>query len=460
MTERLNGETVGMRYEPKPTQLSGAAFLAERDRALLADLPRVGKTGTSIIAADYILAQSVLVITTASGRGVWREAWPEWSAMKRSVAMADARNASTADVVIASWGAITQAKLRAMLLTRRWDLLILDEAHMAKNFETKRTQCVYGQLHRDGAELFQTSALAGRANVVWPLTGTPIPNCPLDVYPMLRALAPERLAADPARGWPDAALWSAFKARYAKTRPMKVGKGPWGKWIDVFVEGRNEAELRARMAGFYLQRTQQDVGILEPVYETMPLEFDGDLGAVDEAAVLAAAREGRTKDLEMHLGELRRLTGAAKAPLVATAVLEEMDAGLDKVVLAYWHRYVGNALQMALERVGTVRIDGSSTSAERTAAVNAFRDPRGPRVFLGQIQAAGEAIDLSSAKHLIFVETSFTPKDMLQMSLRVTNHTQTERPLVRVATLAGSIDDALQKILMRKWTAIQGVLGK
>jgi len=44
------------------------------------------------------------------------------------------------------------------------------------------------------------------------------------------------------------------------------------------------------------------------------------------------------------------------------------------------------------------------------------------------------------------------------MAMRITNHTQTQQPLVRVASLEGSVDDALQNILLRKWTAIRQVL--
>ena len=63
---------------PKPTQIEGAKFLAARKHALLADEPRVGKTGAAIMAADMLGLRKILVITTASGRAVWRRAWPEW----------------------------------------------------------------------------------------------------------------------------------------------------------------------------------------------------------------------------------------------------------------------------------------------------------------------------------------------------------------------------------------------
>lgn len=460
---------------PKPTQISGARFLAQRRFALLADLPRVGKTGSAIIAADAAMAQRICVVTTASGRGVWRRGFGDWSnyGRKLQVLTGGVKLHDDTEVVIVSWGGLCQAGIRSQLLHREWDLVIADEAHAAKSFTTKRTQALYGVIDADGG-LDTTIALLGRTERMWALTGTPLPNCPLDAYPMMRALCPVRLtgawwgfSAPGVLKFPDVSFLDDFTKRYCRMRPMQIGRGFYAKRIDVFVEGLNLEELRARLAGFYLQRTQQDVGILEPEYETMPLDGEAagfQLSAaefsVDRRQVLDAAKAGDTKSLNMHLGPLRRLTGEIKAHAVVEAVKEEFDAGLDKVVLAYWHKDVGQILRDGLHKFGVVGIDGATSARNRDAAEKHFRNDPKVRVFLGQIQAAGEAIDLSSAKHLIFVETSFTPKDMLQMSLRVTNHTQTQRPLVRVATLEGSIDDALQQILMRKWTAIKEVLAK
>lgn len=448
---------------PKPTQLSGAQFLAERNYALLADLPRVGKTGAAIIAADYRMAESILVVTTASGRGVWKAGLTAWSSFDRNVQVLTGGKSLRPEttVAIVGWGGLTQPKLRAELLKRRWSVAMLDEAHAAKNFEAKRTQAVYGTLVDDGADLNTATALTRTADAVWLLTGTPLPNSPADAYPMLRALFPERLTT--AFGPTDVTTFSAFMKRYCKTRPMKVGHGYFAKWIDVFVEGINLDELNARIAGMFLQRTQQDVGIMEPDYETMPLIAPTALPSeitdqMKGALILEAARTGDRSALEMHMGPLRRLTGEIKAGLVVEAVKEELDGALDKVVLAYWHKDVGAALLDGLEKYGVTGIDGSTSGKARSANEQRFlRDPK-CRVFLAQIQAAGEAIDLSSASNLIFVESSFVPKDMAQMALRVTNHTQKQRPLVRVATLEGSIDDALQTVLMRKWSAIREVL--
>jgi SWI/SNF-related matrix-associated actin-dependent regulator 1 of chromatin subfamily A len=417
---------------PFPHQLAGAKFLASRKTALLADLPRVGKTGTAIIAADYVNAANICVVTTASGRAVWRRGLADWSAFDRS------------DATVVGWPSVGQPDTLSGLLRQKWDLLILDESHFAKNPEAKRTIAAY--------------MVAKKAERVWCLSGSPIPNAPNDLFPMMQALCPERLKAD--GELPDVSTYPAFLKRYCVVKPKKIG---FHRWIDVVIGGRNLDELKARLDGFVLRRTQQDVGIREPLYDTFPLLVSDKVkreaqAGLDTAAVLAAAEGGDTKALEMHLGPLRRLTGEIKARAAVEALKEEFECGLDKIVLMAWHKDVMQILRDGLGRYGVVGIDGSTPSTRRTEAIDRFRDDPKIRVFIGQIQAAGEAIDLSAAATLWFVESSFTPKDMLQASLRITNHSQARQALVRVCVLDGSIDEALQTILLRKWQAIREVL--
>jgi len=450
---------------PLPTQLSGATFLAERGAALLADQPRCGKTGAAIMGADYIFARTILVVTTASGRSVWQRAFAQWSNYGRTVQVITPKThlRPDAEVVIIAWGSIAEPSIRARLLLRTWDLIISDEDHAAKNFDAKRTQAFYGEMIEGGGRILVSTSLAAKGARVWCLTGTPLPNSPLDTYPRLRVLAVDRLRANPEKGWPEVVKFDQFRDRYCKWHPMKVGKGAWAQWRDVVTGGKNEDELRARIGDFMLLRTQADIGLRPPIYETFPLivsdklrrDVEGDLRLAD---VLAAAETDDTKKLEMDMGPKRRLTGEIKAKAVCEAVKDEFDGGLDKIVLAYWHKDVGKVLSDGLRAFGVVQIDGSTPPDTRLAAEVSFRDPQGARVFLAQIEAAGEAIDLSAAAELLFVETTFVPKQMRQMSDRIANITQARSTRVRVATLANSIDDALQATLLRKWASIRKVL--
>lgn len=440
-------------------------FLANRSAALLADEPRCGKTGAAIIAADYILARTILVVTTASGRSVWKRGFDTWSKLDRKLQILTPKDTLRPDTetVVVSWGSISNPSIRSRLLLRKWDLIISDEDHWAKSFEAKRTQAFYGEMIEEGGRVLTSTALVSKGTHVWCLTGTPLPNSPLDAYPRLRVLAVDRLLENKERGWPQVVKFKDFLNRYCDWFPMKVSRSPYAQKRIVVRGGKNEVELRERMGDFMLLRTQQDIGLRPPIYETFPLILprriiDEALLDKQQAEIMRAIEDNDTRALEMALGPIRRLTGEIKAKAVIEAVKEEFEGGLDKIVLAFWHKDVGRVLLDGLAPFGVVGIDGSTPPEKRLAAETAFRDDPKTRVFLAQIVAAGEAIDLSAASELLFVETSFVPKDMRQMSDRITNIKQTRNTRVRVATLAGSIDDALQATLMRKWSSIRKVL--
>lgn len=446
---------------------------------MLADEPRVGKTGAAIIGADLAVALRILIITTKSGRAVWRKGMADWQVFDRKVVVFSSatktqiervRSAvrSEACAIVVSWNGITDAKIRAELLSvKDWDLILSDEDHYGKNFDSLRTQALYGKLMDDGAFIDNATALAPLAGRLWPLTGTPYPHDLSDGYTRLRALAPHLLLGDVTKGWPNVTKRDDFKYRYCIVRMKEIS--PIRK-IPVVIGGKNEDEFRQRFGGFLLQRTQKDVGIRPATYELLPLEVgDRTVNEInsspesDRMLIALQNREAKTQTedddrvLDQHLGPLLRLTGEIKARAVVEALEDEFNCGLDRIVLAYWHKNVGDILEKGLAKYGVVRVDGSRDDRYREWASTEFSKPKnkGPRVFLGQIAAAGEAIDLSASAELWFVEQVISPKGMLQMSLRITNHTQTRTPRVKVCTLTGTVDEGVQVSLMRLWTSIK-----
>jgi SNF2 family DNA or RNA helicase len=403
-----------------------------------------------------ILANTIDVVTTASGRAVWRRGFHTWSRLGRSVGIVGVdKNADICDIRIFSYNGATKFTSQ-----RKTDLVILDESHNCKNPDAKRTQAILGKPLAGGRSLLTSGALVQDETRAWFLTGTPLPHDPSDIWTTMRSSCPERLYANDQRGWPDVTKFEDFRHRYCIVRMKQLSRF---NTIPVVIGGRNEGELRERMGDFMLRRTQKDIGIRPSVYELFPLvvsnavrkQVDGDL---DKKAILKAAENGATKELEMELGPLRRLTGNIKAQAVVEAVKEEFDNGLDKIVLMYWHKEVGDVLMAGLEKFKPLRIDGATPAKEREQFELAFRGKAENRVMLGQIQAAGEAVDFSSANELWFVETSFSPKDQAQAAMRITNVNQTRNTFVRVCCIEGSIDEALQASLLRLWTAINGVL--
>ena len=441
---------------PLPTQLSGAEFLASRTTALLADEPRVGKTLASLLAAEKCRHEEILIVTTASGRGVWRRAVAEGIGRNSTVVGADKNDES---VKIVSWDQIRQAKVYAHLINQHFDLVIADESHRAGNPDTKTTQAIYGRFDKHGRRC--TYGLATDAPYVWHLSGTPAPHDLGQLWPMLRSSAPHLLAANDEKGWPDVLSFDAFRNRYCVMRPKKLSA--W-RTIMVVMGGKNEAELRERIGDWMLRRTQKDVGIRPPVQELMPLivspaqrrELVAD---VQTREIIEAIENGDTRELEMELGPLRRITGRIKAEAVIAAAKEWLEDNVgDKLVLAYYHREVGDLLMAGLHEFVPMRIDGSTGGAFREVAQQRFSTDPTVRVFLAQIDAAGEAIDLSAAPELWFVESVFSPKSMKQMASRISNVSQTKNTFVRVCYIDGSIDEAIQASLLRLWQSIREVV--
>jgi SNF2 family DNA or RNA helicase len=275
----------------------------------------------------------------------------------------------------------------------------------------------------------------------------------------LRASFPELLKAR--NGWPDVTRFGDFRDRYCRLGRKKL---PNGERIPVVLGGKNETELRLRIAGTFLRRAQADVGIQPPRYETLPLVVSAAERArfaetPNERKILTAAAAGKTYDLEMELGSLWRQTGVVKARAVVEAIREQMRLGLEKIVLAYWHRDVGDILEEGLRSFGLVRLDGSTSPTNRESCEKRFRAPSN-RIFLGQIQSAGEAIDLSPADEMWLVEYAMSPRLMEQVSKRIVNVEKKRNCFVRVVTIDQSIDDKIGERLLSLWQSINGVVGK
>lgn len=445
-----------MKLIPFPHQLAGAHHLAPKRIAGLFDDPRVGKNLATILALDQVAAKRVLFITTVSGRAVIRQAVTDNQTIPRKVQILGTKDTITGDFVIISWAAVNNAQVRAKLMTRRWDVLVIDEAHYAKSFTAKRTRALYGQPVFDGRSLDQSKALVRHADRVWLLTGTPLPHDPSDIYPALRALAPDLLLARP--GMPDVMSIRAFDERYTVQRLAKVTPR-FSKMIKV--GGRNEDELKQRMAnGFFLRRTQAQIGILPPRFSMRPLASDDfveiPMPGMDREEIVRILESGQP--MPKNLAALLHQHGIIKAASVVDAVKEEFECGLDRIVLGYWHKDVGVILRGGLSSYGVVGIDGSTPPQNRETIVRQFSSPGGPQVFLQQLAAASESIDLSASGLLWFVESVFQPATMKQASERVTNLNNKRAPVVETCFIPDSIDELVQTRLQTLWASINRVI--
>jgi SWI/SNF-related matrix-associated actin-dependent regulator 1 of chromatin subfamily A len=324
-------------------------------------------------------------------------------------------------------------------------VLILDEAHYLKTKDSKRTKAIFGE-KCNGAE-----GLVADSKHVFLLTGTPIPNNPSELWPMLRAVMPDAIERPTKKGTIKPMAYWTFVERFCVTQDTGFG-------IKI-VKGRNLAELKERIRPFVLRRKKDEVlKDLPPIrFDTLALESKAPLRdhVIEPTVQLVQevlARDGVAglKAIAPHVAQLRRVTGMAKVPAAIEWIKEHFEGGGGKLVVFAHHKDVIEQIACHTDYASynPVHITGATT--DRQAAVDRFQNDPECRLFIGQIQAAGTGITLTAASDVLFVESSWVPAENEQAAMRVHRIGQKNACLIRFAMLAGSIDEQIQKAVMRK----------
>ena len=404
----------------------GRKYLASNRRAYLADELGLGKTAEGVCAMADIDARRPMVICPASVIPTWERnvrAWTPHRPMPTILSYDRARILGLDE-----------------LLRAAPDLLIVDEAHYCAHMSAERTRVVMG--------------LANQTPWVWFLSGTPVRNHAGELYPVLRAV------------WPD--------------QLRKAGVRDYRQFLDTFtvsvltrygpkvIRNRNAEMLRQLLEPVMLRRRLQDVALELPElrWESWYQNIGDDTVAINrvlqgipgyEALRMSLMHDEFPQD-SPHLATLCRQVGVTKAVPAALALAEELDAGLEKVVVMYYHRDVREILRRELERFGMAEIAGGATLEQRRGAEDQFQTDPATRVFLGQITAAGVGITLTAAHEIVMVEQTWSPEDDRQAVKRIHRISQTEPCRARMVTLAGTIDEDIERTRLRKLQMIGEII--
>lgn len=396
-------------------QTTGSRWLAEHpDRnAALCDDMGMGKTITASHATGMMHGGIVRVLTIAPASALenWRREYREFGTggVFAPMSYADPR---LADVRGADW-----------------DVVILDEAHYCKNPRSRRSR-----------RALRVAREAGRA---WALSGTLMPNYPDELYALFAALWPFALRELEIRSYAE---WVR--------RFCVVVRSPWG---DKIVGERNADQLAPYLRRVALRRTLDDVALELPPLR-VSLHWLSDDRAVDRAvrdAGLDPARLRRQIEGEEAADEgvsrLRRLLGELKAPRVARLIAEELeDRRYQKIVVGAYHRSVLDTLERGLSRFGVCRVDGSTPTRLRQRLVDTFTGDSGFRVFLGQMTAAGVALNLQVAHECAIVEPDWSPGVNVQFVKRIHRIGTGSACRARLFAVPRSLDEGVMQTVERK----------
>ena len=442
-----------------PYQRAGIAYAAARTGVLIADEMGLGKTIQAIgLANTDSTLQSILIICPASLRLNWLREWCKWDVHGRQAGIANGKLPQT-NVVIVNYDILK--KHIVQLRTRSWDLLVVDEAHYAKNPKAQRTQLLLGKKDRDPAKAIP--ALTARRRVF--LTGTPILNKPIEAWSLVNSLAPNEFSS-----------WAHYAKRYCDGHKTQYGWDVTG--------ASNLLELQDHLrASIMVRRLKKDVLTELPPKRRQLLEFSGETEAVEReqlaythsqerlevlraAVQLAKAQSDEEYDRAVQalregagaafteMAKLRHATALAKVPYVIEHLTDALEGG--KVITFAHHKDV--IAQIVEAFPGCVSITGDTPMATRQAAVDRFQTDPTCTLIVGNLQAMGVGLTLTASAHVVFAELDWVPGVMSQAEDRAHRIGQLESVLVQHLVLEGSLDAVMAKRLMAKQEVIDRAL--
>lgn len=450
-----------------PFQRAGIAYATARPTTIIGDEMGLGKTIQAIGAVNLDPAVSrVLVICPASLRLNWHRELGKWLVRPLSIGIANGKFPET-EIVVINYDILK--KHRAALRAHEWDMMIVDECHYLKNPKALRTVEVLGKWHSDPAK--NLPAIPAKRKIY--LTGTPIVNRPIELFPVLKST-----------GLPEWRNWQYYVTRYCDGRQTRWGWEVNGAsnldklqeklrstvmvrrlkkdvLTDLPAKRRQIIELPANGAAAIVKNersawdARQDAIIaLQTAVELAKASDD----KADYENAVAALRDG-VQAAFTEMAKLRHETALAKIPYVVEHIASAVESS-GKVVLFAHHKDVIAAVQAALEDAGikSVKLVGDMGAEARQESVDRFQADPTVAVFIGSIHAAGVGITLTAASHVIFAELDWVPGNISQAEDRCHRIGQTEHVLIQHLALEGSLDADMAKMLVEKQDVIDRAL--
>ena len=443
-----------------PHQRAGVQFLAAARRALLADEPGLGKTAQTIRALKELKDRGeqvfpALVVCPNTLKKNWKREFAMWwpgvnvqvisgSATQRRKQFSE----EDVDVYVINWESLRShsrlASYGSVALARCVDCgghddkvsenrcevhkrelnaidfkaVIADEIHRSKEPKSKQTRALW--------------AASGDADIRYALTGTPIANNVLDLWPILHWIAPNE--------WPSKSRWidrmvdtmfNAFGGMMVigvkphmreefdaaiNPRMRRMLKAKVLPWLPPVIKERRDVEMSTKQKKAYEQMRDVMIAQLEggealtapsPLTQTTRLlQFASSYAgiAVDEI----------TGEMSVALSE---------PSCKIDSLMDDIDAGDfgdDSVAVCAVSRQLIDILSARLEKAKIPHglITGAQNEDERQKAIDDFQSGR-IKWILFTAQAGGVGVTLTAARRLIMLQRPWSLVDYKQALDRV-----------------------------------------
>lgn len=425
--------------ELKPFQEEGVGRIYSfRGRALLADDQGLGKTIQALSWIHRIRKRRpVVIVTPASMKYTWQAEAAMHLNLHAEVLEGRRKKRVTTlpgDIVVLNYD-ILESWLPC-LLRNKIQCVILDEIHYCKSITAARTKAVM--------------KLVQAVPSVVGLSGTPMTNRPIELWPVLQIIRPDIFPSRAEYAW-----------RYCKPRYT-----PWGwKYDGAAKLDELHSILKSELM---IRRLKKEVLPELPDKERRIISFrlssykeyrQAQFDFLNWLKSISAVRADRAKKSQAltKVGYLLRLVAKLKLEHTERWIKEfyECHPG-EKLVALTMNRFVIDRLMAVFP--GAVMIDGRVKGRLRAETVRKFQNNSKTPLLIGNWKAAGVGITLTAARHIVALDMPWTPGDLVQGEDRIHRIGQKRNVCVFFLIALQTIEEKLIKILNKKASILDSVL--
>jgi len=453
----LVGEADVQNITLRPYQLQGIARGMELKRYINGDEQGLGKT-IQTIATISTWAQRgeeslpVLVICPASLKENWKREIEKFTNYKALILSDKTRNnwkryyelgmaqffivnyESLKKYFVQSWPKTRVVKSSDITMIREIEVfktIVIDEAHRCKDTTTQQTKLCLRIAHRKERVIL--------------LTGTPVVNKPVDLWPQICIMG--QMA-------PIAATFKEYKEKYCE--------GANG--------ARNQKALNALLnRNCFFRREKKDVAKDLPSKDRQKmlceittrhdyLQAESDFynwlnkQDLDDEAI---ARKMRAEILT-QMNVLRQISARGKIPAAKEFIDEVMESGEKLIVFVVLKEIVNELKRLYPD---AVTITGSDDTTTRQRNIDAFQTNPKTQLIICNIKAAGVGITLTASSRVLFLEYPWTYADCVQCEDRAHRIGQTLPVMCTYLLGEKTIDEKMLDIILTKKSLAQDITG-
>lgn len=441
------------KYKPFDHQRVMAEFLTTHKRAFNLSEMGVGKSAAALWASDYLMqtgkVHRALVLTPLSTvERVWKNDIFDVLMHRVAVVVHGTREEREkalnvdADFYILNHDGVAIDWIADHVRRRPdIDLVIVDEASMFRNHDTKKYKALVKMLREDVR--------------LWLLTGTPCPNAPTDAWALAKLVSPARvpkffgafkrqtMAQVTTFKW--VARPDAYNTAYEAMQPaVRFKKADCLDLPPVMIEDRECKLSKEQWAAFDTMRTLM-------IAEAKNQQITA-VNAADKInkirQILCGAVKDPASDNYLHLPHGPR----------TEVLLEAIQQAAAKVIVVVPFKGIINELSKEVEKHYSVAVlNGDVAPKMRDKIIRSFKETPDPHVLLCHPKVMAHGLNLTEADMLIFYAPIYSNDEFQQVTERF-NRAGQKRKMTIIRIAAHPVEWQIYKMVDTKKVTQDNIL--